>query len=143
MRIAISVLSKGKFAISQVKKVKLLFLTNLRFCLLLLIKQNCLQKTFLKTQNLKAQVSLYLSSWDNVKLYSVHVTPKLLKKITNLDLSKTCSWLFSCGSEEVWARTFIHTSWTRQFVSEGIFISRLLEGARLWLESDLQTGPCI
>ena len=91
MRIAISVLSKGKFAISQVKKVKLLFSTNLRFCLLLLIKQNCLQKTFLKTQNLKAQVSLYLSSWDNVKLYSVHVTPKLLKKITNLDLSKTCS----------------------------------------------------
>ena len=35
---------------------------------------------------------------------------------------------YSGDSEELWARTFIHTSWTFQYVStKGIFFSRLLE----------------
>ena len=56
----------------------LLYLKGLRCCLLLLIKQNCFQKTFLRTQ-----ISC-------LKLHNIHITPKLIKKvITNLDLSKT------------------------------------------------------
>ena len=46
------------------------------------------------------------------------------------------SWLYSSdGSEEMGVSTFIHTSWTLQYVSEGILLSRLLEG--------LICDPCI
>ena len=49
-----------------------------RCCLLHLIMQNCLQKTFLGTLILMTQ-----------KLHNISVTPKMVKKvITNLDLSK-------------------------------------------------------
>ena len=45
-------------------------------------------------------------------------------------------WLYSSGgSKELWTWTFIHTSWTLQYVSEAILFSRLLEG--------LIGGPCI
>ena len=51
-RIANSVLNKGKFAISPLFKC----------CLLHLIKQNCLRKTFLRTLILMTQAPLYLFS---------------------------------------------------------------------------------
>ena len=54
-RIAYSVLNKGKSAIP-------LYSTVRRFCLLHLIKQNCLLKTFVRTLLLMTQVSLYLFS---------------------------------------------------------------------------------
>ena len=53
--IANSVLKKGKSAC-------LLYSTTQRCCLLHLIKQNCLLKTFLRTLILMTQVSLYLFS---------------------------------------------------------------------------------
>ena len=56
-------------------------------CLLHLIKQNCLLKTFLRTLIFKAHVSFpVLPSRTNLKLNNVSVTPKMVKKlITNLD----------------------------------------------------------
>ena len=58
-----------------------------RFCLLLLIKQNCLLKTFLRTLIL---VSLHVfPSRTNLKLHDISITPKMVKKVTvNLDSSK-------------------------------------------------------
>ena len=39
------------------------------------------------------------------------------------------SWLYSSGgSKELWVWTFINTSWTLQYASEGVLFSRLLEG---------------
>ena len=39
------------------------------------------------------------------------------------------SWLYSnSGSKRLWAWTFLYTSWTLQYVSEGVLFSRLLEG---------------
>ena len=56
-----------------------------RCCLLHLIKQNCLLKTFLRTLILMTQLSLYLFSL----LELISITPKMVKKVTmNLDLSK-------------------------------------------------------
>ena len=56
-----------------------------RCCLLHLIKQNYLLKTFLRTLILMTQVSLYLL----YMLYLISVIPKKVKKIImNLDLSK-------------------------------------------------------
>ena len=38
------------------------------------------------------------------------------------------TWLYSSGcSEELWTWTFIHISWTYQYVSEGFLFWRLLE----------------
>ena len=61
-------------------------------CLLHLIKQNCLLKTFLRTLILMTQVSLYFfPSRTNLKLHNISLTPKMVKKvITNLDSSKAC-----------------------------------------------------
>ena len=42
---------------------------------------------------------------------------------------------YSGGSTELWAWTFIHTSWTLQYVSERVLFSKFLEG--------LIGGPCI
>ena len=59
----------------------------------------------------------------------------MVKKVkTNLDSLKA-SGPDSGGSKELWAWTFIHTSWTLQYVSEPVLISRLLQG--------LIGGPCI
>ena len=47
---------------AKVNLLYILYLTTRRYCLLHLIKQNCLLKTFLRTLILMAQVSLYLFS---------------------------------------------------------------------------------
>ena len=74
-------------------KVNLLYLrysTAQRCCLLHLVKQNCLLKTFLRTLILMTQLSLYLFSLSrtNLKLH-ISITPKIVKKvIMNLDSSR-------------------------------------------------------
>ena len=45
--------------------------------------------------------------------------------ITNFDTSRAPGPDYI---KELWAWTFIHTSWTIQYVSDGVFFSRLLEG---------------
>ena len=67
----------------------LLYSTARRCCLLHLIKQNCLLKTFARTLILMTQVSPpVFPSRTNLKLYNISVTPKMVKKvIMNLDLS--------------------------------------------------------
>ena len=62
--------------------------TALRCCLLDLIKQNCLLKTFSRTLILMNQLPVF-SSRTNQKLHIISVTHKMIKKFrTNLDLSK-------------------------------------------------------
>ena len=76
---------------TKVNLLYLLYSTARRCCLLLLIKQNCLPKTFLRTLILMTQViSLpVFPSRTNLRLHNISVTPKVVKKvITNLDLSK-------------------------------------------------------
>ena len=65
--------------------------TTRRSCLLHLIKQNCLLKTFLGTLVLMTQVCLYLFSvLELIYNYNISVTPKLVKKVvTKFDLSET------------------------------------------------------
>ena len=56
-----------------------------------MIKQYCLLKTFRRTLIVKTQLSLYpfFPSRTNLKLHSISVTLKMVKKvITNLDSSK-------------------------------------------------------
>ena len=63
-----------------------------RCCLLHLIQQNCLLKTFLRTLNLDdSGISLpVFPSRTNLKLHNIFVTLKMVKKvIMSLDLSKT------------------------------------------------------
>ena len=62
---------------------------GLRCCLLHLIKQNCLLKTFLRTLD-DSGISLpVFPSRTHLKLHNISVTPKMVKKvIMNLDLSK-------------------------------------------------------
>ena len=75
-------------------KVNLLYLLNLidlRYCLLFLVKRNCLQKKFFKNFNLDDPgISLpAFPSRTNPKLHNAHVTPKLVKKVmTNFYLPK-------------------------------------------------------
>ena len=73
----------------KVNLLYLLYLTPRRCCLLPLIKQNCLLKTFVRTLILMTHISLpVFPSRTNLKLHNVSVTPKVVKKvITNLDLS--------------------------------------------------------
>ena len=83
----------GELLIVFSTKVNLLYLllysTAWRCCLLHLIKQNCLLKTFLRTLILMTQVSLVFPSRTNFKLHSISVSPKMVKKvIMNLVLSK-------------------------------------------------------
>ena len=85
----------GELLIVFSTKVNLLYLpysTAWRCCLLHLIKQNCLLKTFLRTLNLNDS-GIFLPvfpSKTNLKLHNIFVTPKTVKKvIMNLDLSKT------------------------------------------------------
>ena len=83
----------AKLSIVFLTKINLLYLlysSARRCCLLHLIKQNCLLKTFLKTRILMTQVSLPVFPFrTNRKLHNIFVTVKMVKKvITNLDLSK-------------------------------------------------------
>ena len=90
----------GKLLIVFSAKVNLLYLlssTARRCCLLHLIKQNYLLKTFLRTLILMTQVSLYLfsPSRTNLALHNISVTPKMNKQvITNLESSKASG--FDC-----------------------------------------------
>ena len=114
---------------TKVNLLYLFYLTELWCCFLHLIKQNCLLKTFLRTHTLVIQASLYLLS--PLGLIWNCVTSKWLKSNHQIWLFKDIwSWLYSSdGSEELWAWTFIHTSWNLQKVSEGILFSRLLKTA--------------
>ena len=87
----------GELLIVFSAKVNLLYLpysTDRRYCLLHLIKQNYLLKTFPRTQILMTLVSLYLFSLLELirNCKTLPVTPKMAKKvITNLDSSKSSS----------------------------------------------------
>ena len=89
-------LALGTFAklpivfLTKIYLLYLLYSSARRCCLLHLIKQNCLLKTFLKTRILMTRVSLpVFPSRTNRKLHNIFVTTKMFKKvITNLDLSK-------------------------------------------------------
>ena len=76
-KIANSVLNKGKSVIPPL-------------CLLHLIKQNVLLKTFLRTLILITLISLHVFPYrTNLKLHSISITPKMVKEvIRNLDSSK-------------------------------------------------------
>ena len=66
----------------KVNLLYLLYSTAQRWCLLHLIKENCLPNTFLRTLPV-------FRSRNNLKLHNISITPKLVKKvIMNLDLSK-------------------------------------------------------
>ena len=111
--------------------VNLYFLYSMawRCCLLYLIKQNCLLKTFLITPILITWAPLadFLSK-TNLKLHDIKVTPKLIKKfITNLGSSRCLvlivfQWLFYRTVPEL---SYIQLIFS---VSERILFSKLLEG---------------
>ena len=87
----------GKLLIVFSTKVNLLYLLysmSQRCCLLHLIKQNCLLKTFLRTLIQMACVSFLpvFFSRTNLKQHNTSTIPKMVKKvIANLDSSKASS----------------------------------------------------
>ena len=91
----------GELLIMISTKVYMLYLfysTAWRCCLLHLMKQNCLWKTFSMNSNLDdSGISLpAFSSRTHLKLHKFFITPKLVKKVkTNLDLVLTVfQWWF-------------------------------------------------
>ena len=77
---------------TKVNLLYLLYLMDLRCCLLHLIMQNYLLKTFPRTQILMTLVFLLsvFPSRTNLKLHNISITPKIVKKvITNLDSPKS------------------------------------------------------
>ena len=75
---------------TEVNLLYLLYLMDVSCCLLILLKQNCLLKTFLRT--------LILILIYNLKLYYILVSPMVVEKaITNLDLSKSSAPYFIPG----------------------------------------------
>ena len=64
--------------------------TAQRCCLLHLIRQNCLLKSFPRTLILMIRVSFYLFSFlELIRNHKISISPKMVKKaITNLDSSK-------------------------------------------------------
>ena len=130
----------GKLPIVFSIKINLLYLLYSmaqRCCLLHLIKQNCLLKTFLWTLILMPQVSLFsvFLSRTNLKLHDISVTPKIVKTFTtNLNFSKVSGHdcipmvvLKNCDSEVSYILL--------QQVPEGALFSRLVE--------EFIGGPCI
>ena len=117
----------GKLLIVFSTKVNLLYLlysTARRCCLLHLIKQNCLLKTFLRTLILMTQVFLYLFFlleliWNCIIFLQL---PRWLNSHNKPWFSKDIwPWLYSSGvSKELWAWNFICTSWTLQYLSERV-----------------------
>ena len=86
----------GELLIVFSTKVNLLYLlysTDRRYCLLHLIKQNYLLKTFPRTLIFMTLVSLpVFPSRTYLKLHNISITPKMVKKvITNLESSKASS----------------------------------------------------
>ena len=82
------------------KSVYLLYSMTQRCCLLHLIKQNYLLKSFLRTLILMTRVSLYLFSpfRTNLKLHNIFITPKMVQNvIINLErclVLIVSQWLF-------------------------------------------------
>ena len=81
----------GELLIVCSTKISLLYLLcsmPRRYCLLHLIKQNCLLRTFLKTIILRLRYPAFYFR-TNLKLYKISVTPNMVKEVlSNLDLSK-------------------------------------------------------
>ena len=76
---------------AKINLLQLLYSMAQRWCLLHLIKQNCLLKTNSTNSNLDdSGISLSVfPSRTNLKLHNISVTPTMVKKvITNFDLSK-------------------------------------------------------
>ena len=75
---------------TKVNLLYLLFSTARRYCLLHLIKQNCLLETFLWTNLDGSCISLpVVPSRTNLKLHNISVTAKMVKKvIMNVESSK-------------------------------------------------------
>ena len=69
-----------------------LYSTVWKCCILHLIKENCLLKTFLKTNLDDLGISLpVFPSRTNLKQHNISINPKMVKTvITNLDSSKAC-----------------------------------------------------
>ena len=75
---------------STVNLLYLLYSVAWRCCLLHLIKQNYLLKTFLRTFLINLVSLPVFPSRTNLKLHNISVTPKMAQKVvTNLDSSKT------------------------------------------------------
>ena len=75
---------------TEVNLLYLLYFMGVSCCLLILLKQNCLLKTFLRT--------LILILIYNLKLYNILVSPMVVEKaITNLYLSKSSAPYFIPG----------------------------------------------
>ena len=80
---------------ARVNFLYILCLTALKCYLLFMIKQNCLQKTFLRNHILMTQVSSVFYSKTNLKLHDIHITPNLVKKvIDNLNLPKAIVFIW-------------------------------------------------
>ena len=125
----------GKLLIVFSTKLNLLYLLysmDRRCCLLHLIKQNYLLKTFLRTLIL---MTLY-NSRTNLKLHNISITPKMVKKVvTNLESSKASGP--DCIPVLVLKNREPELSVLAELLnmSERVLFSRLLEG--------LISGPCI
>ena len=115
---------------TKVNLLYLLYSTAQRNCLLHFMNQNCFLKTFLRTLIFMTLVSLYLFSFAELMWnYHISITPKMVKKvIANLNSSKVSGLdCIPVVLKELWTWGFIHTSCTLQYLSEGVFFSRLLE----------------
>ena len=74
---------------TKVNLLCVLYSTARRCCLLHLIKQNCLLKTFLRTLDDPGIYLPVFPSRTNLKLHNISVSPKVVKKVLmNLDFSK-------------------------------------------------------
>ena len=95
-------------------------------------KATLFAENFSKNSNIDdsgISLPVFLSN-ANLKLHNICVTPKMVKKGHNEPwfIKGIWSWLYSSGgSKELWAWIFINTSWTLQYVSEGVFFSRMSE----------------
>ena len=91
-------------------------------------KSKLIAKNFSKNSNLDDS-DIFLPvfpSTTNLKLYNISKTPKIIKKSHNKPWFINGIWssLYSSGApKELWAGTFIHISWTIQYVSERVLFS--------------------
>ena len=125
-QIIIGVFNKGKSAISH------LFNDSEALCSAS-YKTNLFTEIFSKNSNLtESGISLpVFPPKTNLKLHNIPETPSVVKEGHSVPwfLKGTWSWLFSNAVYgELWSWTFIHISETFQYLSEGILLSRLLEG---------------
>ena len=91
-------------------------------------KSKLIAKNFSKNSNLDDS-DIFLPvfpSRTNLKLHNIYITPKIIKKSHNESWFINGIWssLYSSGApKELWAGTFIHISWTIQYVSERVLFS--------------------